>query len=319
MPCEHPFVLMLNYDDSFKVVDTGKPVITRKVFDRYTPDSFKYWCTVYDKVYLLPCGKCQHCLMKHAREFGIRCCHEFQMSNEVGCFLTLTYNDEHLHYENGFPSLYRPDLQAFMKMLRRAIEPTRVSFLACGEYGENTLRPHFHVLLFGWVPSDLEPIGRTGKGNVIYTSDFLLDRWKAFGFISLGTVTPDSIDYTCRYSLKKTTQPLPADVYKPFVASSRNPALGLSWLRKFWKSCLTLDENGDIVSANTLYRGHLVSLPRYYLRKLPEVTDGLVTEAMVKDYVLRSYDDDDLITLDALDALEMYSSARAKRYKQQST
>lgn len=36
-----------------------------------------------------------------------------------------------------------------MKRLRKYLEPVKVRFFACGEYGDNTYRPHYHLILFG--------------------------------------------------------------------------------------------------------------------------------------------------------------------------
>ena len=60
-------------------------------------------------------------------------------------FLTLTYDDDHLP-PNG--SLVKSDLQKFFKRLRKN-SGKKMAYFACGEYGEQTARCHYHVILFG--------------------------------------------------------------------------------------------------------------------------------------------------------------------------
>ena len=76
-------------------------------------------------------------------------------------FLTLTYDDAHLEFapyvdpETGEvshrPVLVPEQLQKYLKRIRRAAErrgaPAHIRFFACGEYGEDTERPHYHVIL----------------------------------------------------------------------------------------------------------------------------------------------------------------------------
>jgi hypothetical protein len=66
----------------------------------------------------------------------------------------LTYDDEHLPPNN---SLLKKDLQKFFYKLRQKIKPIKIRYFAVGEYGSNkTKRPHYHIILFGYVPKDLE-------------------------------------------------------------------------------------------------------------------------------------------------------------------
>ena len=92
--------------------------------------------------------------MKRSREWAIRCVHEASL-NDVNCFLTLTYDDDHV--PAGL-SLFYPDFQAFMKRLRARFSNVRVRFYMCGEYGDNFDRPHYHALLFGFDFLDKVPL-----------------------------------------------------------------------------------------------------------------------------------------------------------------
>lgn len=53
--------------------------------------------------------------------------------------------------KNHVPVLYSPDLKKYLYRLRQFIRKnyaTEVRFFAVGEYGSNSLRPHWHILLF---------------------------------------------------------------------------------------------------------------------------------------------------------------------------
>lgn len=58
---------------------------------------------------------------------------------EDNCFITLTYDDEHLPL--GM-SLVPKDLQDFLKRFRSRIAPIKVRYYGVGEYGDQTQRPH---------------------------------------------------------------------------------------------------------------------------------------------------------------------------------
>ena len=53
--------------------------------------------------------------------------------------------------KNHVPVLYSPDLKKYLYRLRQFLKKnyeTEVRFFAVGEYGSNSLRPHWHILLF---------------------------------------------------------------------------------------------------------------------------------------------------------------------------
>jgi hypothetical protein len=93
----------------------------------------------------LPCGQCIGCRLERSRQWAMRCLHESSLYDR-NAFVTLTYDDEHLP-PGG--SLNYPDFQRFMKRLRKNSK-SPIRFYMGGEYGESTLRPHFHVCLFGY-------------------------------------------------------------------------------------------------------------------------------------------------------------------------
>ena len=145
----------------------------------------------------VPCGQCVGCRLERSRQWALRCVHEASLHKE-NCFITLTYNDEHLP-EHGH-LIYR-DFQLFMKRLRKRTG-VRVRFYMCGEYGENFGRPHFHACLFGYNFPDLVR-WKAGK-STLYRSKLLESLWTD-GYSSVGEVSFESAAYVARYILKKVT------------------------------------------------------------------------------------------------------------------
>lgn len=70
---------------------------------------------------------------------------------ENACFVTLTYDNEHLPL-NG--SLVRDELSRFFKRLRKDLsnDCRKIKCFACGEYGDQFSRPHYHAIIFGLSP-----------------------------------------------------------------------------------------------------------------------------------------------------------------------
>lgn len=183
--------------------------------------------------------------------------------NNEAVFLTLTYDDEHLPITG---SLVKKDLQNFWKRLRKDYEKP-IRYYACGEYGDNTMRPHYHAIVFG-LPYD-KTSRKLVKDNWTLCDPFRFDynpnKRSEQGF---APVSPDDIRYVCGYVQKKYNGKKAEEVYgknriSPFSVSSRG--LGLRFAQDNKKEL----ENGEIT-----FRGHPVSIPRYYIKKLDIKTNS---------------------------------------------
>jgi hypothetical protein len=184
------------------------------------------------------CGKCVGCDLDKAGSWALRCMHELKYHEEA-CFITLTYDKEHLPY--GY-NLVKKDLQLFWKRLRKEVKK-KIMYMACGEYGTEGSRPHYHAIVFGWRPKDLK-IDETykGKADVHYTSDTLDRIWKN-GRTGVGEVTYESAGYVARYQLKKRERKAREGLDKDtgeiieripeFITMSTNPAIGKRWIEKY--------------------------------------------------------------------------------------
>ncbi len=181
-------------------------------------------------------------------------------------FLTLTYNDEHLPAGG---TLVREHFQLFMKRLREKIEPTKIRYYHCGEYGDDLGRPHYHALIFGYEFPDKEFFKKI-KANIIYRSK-MLDKIWGKGYCSIGAVTFQSAAYTARYIMKKhagkTAQkhyqhidPETGEVTKKipeYTTMSLKPhGIGESWYKKFHSDVFPDDY--------VVIEGKKYKTPRYY-------------------------------------------------------
>lgn len=218
------------------------------------------------------CGQCLGCRMRRSAEWTARCCHEASLF-EANCFVTLTYDDDHLPSDG---SLYHRHFQLFMKRLRRRFGTVR--FYMCGEYGDTFRRPHFHACLFGFEPSDRVLFSRRDDISV-YTSEQLSDCWRR-GFVTVGDFTPETAAYVSRYVLKKVTGRAASSHYaSDFVdtnsgeimqlmpeynRASLRPGLGSDWVRRYGDHALYVDS----VRAG----GNRYPLPRYYEKVLSRPT-----------------------------------------------
>lgn len=174
---------------------------------------------LYDGV--IPCKKCVECQMQYSGDWALRCVQEMKY-HKVSCFITLTYDDVHNPVE-----VKKRDLQLFVKRLRKYLEPHKIRFFACGEYGGKTLRPHYHLIIFGWCPNDLIDLKYTEKGSKIYTSMILFKLWQEYGFVSVGlSYDTSTIKYMCKY-LQKSLDVSVLGLAPAFTLMSRKPMLGL--------------------------------------------------------------------------------------------
>ena len=162
--------------------------------------------------------------------------------HEDNSFVTLTFNDANLPEDGSLDILV---FQKFMKRLRKRISPIKIRFYACGEYGQDFGRPHYHACIFGYSFPDKKP-WKESNGEMLYRSDLLEKAWP-FGFSSVGTVTFSSAAYVARYIVKKVTgdpAPLHYEHINPdtgeitqrkpeYTNMSRRPGVGSNWLDKF--------------------------------------------------------------------------------------
>jgi len=196
--------------------------------------------------------------------------------HEESIFLTLTYDPEQLPTGG---TLVKEHLTLFFKRLRRSLPNRKLRYYAVGEYGDTSLRPHYHVILFGYRPPDAELLYQDDSS--LYTSAFLDERWR-LGFTVFGEVTPATCAYTARYVTKKITGPPSQTHYErmslstgeitqvipEFAVMSRNPGIARAHFEDY-KHEIYPD---DFV----IVESRKVKTPRYYDRLLDKINPTLL-------------------------------------------
>lgn len=135
-----------------------------------------------------PCGRCYHCRKNKARIWRHRIMLE-GMCHEENCFVTLTYNDEHLP---AGETLVPEDLNLFLKRLRKKLYPEKIRYFAVGEYGDKSWRPHYHAILFGTIDEDAINEAWTVGGEQI-------------GWVDVGELNEKTAGYITGYVVKGLT------------------------------------------------------------------------------------------------------------------
>lgn len=218
----------------------------------------------------LPCNNCMGCRLERSRQWAVRMMHESKLY-DANCFITLTYDNENV------PTNFSLDLrhwQLFMKRLRKSL-PQRIRFFACGEYGDENNRPHYHSIIFNHDFSDKKFFSYNKQKDPIYTSDELSNLW-GLGHVTTQDVTFKSAAYVARYCTKKITGPLadqhyhrfsPVDgnyynVVPEFAVMSRRPGLGSAYVEQL--------KSDFYPSGYIVVNGVKQAPPRFYKLKLTE-------------------------------------------------
>lgn len=204
--------------------------------------------------------------------------------------ITLTYDDDHV------PTNYSVDvreLQLFNKRLRKSL-PQKIRFFACGEYGEQTNRPHYHSLIFNHDFPD-KKLHAVRKGKRYYKSDKLNALWPSGQLNEITDLTYESAAYVARYNLKKVNgdraddhytrrSPIDGNIYRvnpEFVVMSRRPGIGQTWFDKYGADAFPSDF--------LIFEGRKHKPPAFYLKQLEEdKRDRLLTEHGQQTHIKRA-------------------------------
>lgn len=223
----------------------------------------------FEKV-MRPCGYCSGCLRKKANDWKVRLAHEIQLSEQV-TFLTLTYDDKNLPQDKSV------DKDAFVKYVKRLRSRLKrrkhkgITYFGCGEYGDKTARPHYHIILFGisaqhyrelfckqeqsdrWIKDTLWTDGFTRPEDVrspvrasSYVSNYLVKSFRSLKRVKVRKSDGNGFSYEWR---RKDGRKL------PFIKYSNG--LGAKWLDTI--DAQTAKREGYVVLGGSKY-----SVPRYY-------------------------------------------------------
>ena len=226
-----------------------------------------------------PCGQCMCCRINKRREWQHRMILESHLHTH-NSFWTLTYSDSMVptirnDLDETLQTLSPLHLQLWLKRLRKALSPVKVRFFAVGEYGDQTQRPHYHVILFGY-PSCHRGNSRFSMttGKCCPQCDLINETW-GLGQVFGGTAESDSFQYVAGYTIKKMTHA--ADLrlngrHPEFTRSSRRPGIGHDYIPEIASTLLQFDLETTEADVPVSLRHGMKQLPlgRYMRRKLRE-------------------------------------------------
>lgn len=250
--------------------DKRKTEIREQVVKNWLRRSSSHWNI---KVLEVPCGKCVGCRLEYSRQWANRCVLESVVHPEsTNWFLTLTIDDDHLILgKEGFATVHFDDVSEFMKRLRDRWDhqhgvSSGIRFYACSEYGDTTMRPHYHMLVFGLPLYDLELYKTTGNGDVLYKSMELTELWKQ-GYVVVGEFNWNTAAYTARYVMKKQTGKDAAKyealgIERENVRMSRRPGIAKPFYEANVNSIYDLDE--IVLPSTKDGQLRVISPPKYF-------------------------------------------------------
>lgn len=286
MSCYKPLIRLYNPDNK----EQSGRVYSLARFSQLSGKQLKYEDLMYNpKVMLIPCGQCIGCRIRQREDWTTRIELEARdYPKEEVWFITLTYDDDYVPgmiVKTGEiirkvqytwkPGEKRPssvqillyeDIQKFLKRLRKAYRG-KLRYFVAGEYGEQTARPHYHMILYGWRPTDLENLYKIHH-NGYYTSKWLANLW-GMGQIQIAQAVPETYRYVAGYVTKKMYEidGKKANAYyelgqtKPFACMSLKPGLGDNYYQEhkaeIWRQ-------GYIQCTN----GKRAQIPRYYEKQM---------------------------------------------------
>lgn len=167
----------------------------------------------------IPCGRCIACRLNYSARWANRLCLELKnVPDNKKWFLTLTYNDEHLHTTQGVDpetgeiytsnKLEMRDVQLFLKRLRKdraeKFGHEKIRYFYCGEYGDRTQRAHYHMIIWNLELDEtkLQKFRKNEIGQQLWKCPEIEKYWQK-GHVVAGQVSWESIAYTARYMMKK--------------------------------------------------------------------------------------------------------------------
>ncbi len=236
----------------------------------------------------VPCGDCIGCRLDYSKDWANRASLEAD-NYEYNWFITLTYDDEHIvkgQYDNA--TLVQKHIDDFIRSLRDDYRNNKshqgVKYLLCGEYGDLSARPHYHLILFNAPLDDLTFNFPDGEGHLTrhfdsrgvpyMFSEFIKSHWP-YGNIMIADCNWNTSAYVSSYVLKKQKGKEGKKLYEklgiipPFLRMSNG--IGKSY---FDKNKEALADGANLFIPREHKKPLVSGLPRYFKKLL--VRDGLV-------------------------------------------
>lgn len=241
MQCVSPMLRIVDKEDLENVKIISPKMVQKRLNqnNNYLRDSTKIidWYSEQYEITEIPCGKCYACRLTYSAEWATRIMLEKENYPDHECwFITLTYDDNNLNIPKsmtfdyndtkkwGSEAKYMPkehiefrndgtwngtlepeELQKFIKRVRKHFPNKKIVYFGCGEYGSQTLRPHYHLIMLGtpFKPSEFYDHHVDPKFHKMHNKSRELDKlWKK-GMHDMAQVEWSNCSYVARYCMKK--------------------------------------------------------------------------------------------------------------------
>lgn len=205
----------------------------------------------HDKVIAVPCGKCLACLSNKREDWAFRLMQEYKVCISAH-FVTLTYSEKY----KPSHGVSKRHLQLYFKRLRKRVQQDPkypVRYYAVGEYAPETLRPHYHAIIFN---ADEKSIRESWS---LYNK--VREKLEPIGIVHIGNVQEASVQYVLKYVVQKADYPV--DLNPSFSLMSRGHGLGACYL-----SDNMVEWHRSAGRVFALRHGVKSRLPRFYKEKI---------------------------------------------------
>ena len=173
-------------------------------------------------------------LLRRRANWAKRLIAEYRLNPGDTWFCTITYDDEHLPVsfdDDDLPQVdvSKRDVQLWFKRIREnyGARLGHIRYFIVSEFGENTLRPHYHAIIF-----------TENKCTTELLNEAILSTWKNGYIIDVSRVRGDgALRYVANYILSPTQE------LRTLCLMSRRPGLGRRYVDRL---CFTVFDS-DIV------------------------------------------------------------------------
>ena len=298
MPCYHPLIRIKNLNKPTKALDGHiyyKASIEQPDDINLRLEELK--ASAITDYQVIPCKKCIGCRLEYSREWANRGYLEAKLWKQ-NWFVTLTYDEENIKYneeittsqgitytsEEWKGTLDTADLEKFLHnlrqyMSRKGIQKDGIRYMACGEYGEERERPHYHLILFNCnLPQESFYKPRIINHETYWQNKIIEKCWK-HGISNISEASWNNIAYCSRYITKKITGKQSEEYYaekgqiKEFFRTSRMPGIGKGYYDKYKDK---IYKNDEIIIHNKT--GTIATKPPKYFDKLYEAENPKAME-----------------------------------------
>lgn len=314
MACYHPMIRIENPHKWITGVD-GHKYHPAEIIKYNNTKDLSAWIFEQDKgtrsrkVDLIPCGNCIGCRLEYSRQWATRGYLE-SLDYEKNWFCTITYDDEHmttneeLETSDGITywnegdwngTLVPKELTQFIKNVRQIMARTKdkdgkplqkegIRFMACGEYGSERQRPHYHIIFLNLNLPNEDLYNPKLINHEFYYQSHIIERAWGKGICNICEASWNNIAYTARYITKKINGAESEDMYaskgqtKEFFRVSRMPGIGENYFRKHWQE---IYKNDEIIIKNKA--GVIATQPpKYFDRLLEEISPETLEKVKIK-------------------------------------